>query len=286
MSTRRERAEPATSRSGDGIWAYCVTAGDRDLPTGHSGVHPNSTLQRVEHGGLAALVSRVPLAQFGEEALRDNLNDLEWLERVARAHEAVLEHALALTTIVPLRLCTIYEDESRVMRMLDQERDSLQAALDLLEGRQEWGVKVLVDRTSIEVAARSRSPEAAALEKDLESSSGGGAYIVQRRLERAVRDVADRLIEALAEDVHARLQDFADDAVLNAPQNRDLSRHEGEMVLNAAYLVETEKVQGLRELVDELRERHSDVGARLDLTGPWPPYNFVSGTATQGAALT
>ena len=47
------------------------------------------------------------------------------------------------------------------------------------------------------------------------------------------------------------------------------------MLLNAAYLVESAKVPRLHELVDELQEQHRGLGARLELTGPWPPYNFV-----------
>ena len=45
-------------------------------------------------GGLAALVSRVPLSEYGEEPVRARLEDPDWLEAKARAHEAVLEGAL------------------------------------------------------------------------------------------------------------------------------------------------------------------------------------------------
>jgi hypothetical protein len=219
----------------------------------------------------------VPLSEFGEEALRDNLNDLEWLERVARAHETVLDAALETATIVPLRLCTIFADEERVRGMLIDQRPSIVEALDRLAGREEWGVKLLVDRAAIEAAARERDSDAAALEHELETRSGGGAYIVQRRLERHVREVADRMETELAEDVHARFQDWADDAVLSPPQNPELSGHEGEMLLNGAYLFERSRVDRLRGLVTELEDRYRALGVRLELTGPWPPYNFVPG---------
>jgi hypothetical protein len=255
-----EDADP----SGDALWAYCVLKAGAPLPS--------AELQRVEHGDLVALVSRVPLAEFGEEPLRRNLNDLEWLERVARAHEAVLERALKSATIVPLRLCTIFADEDGVRRMLAREHAALADALERLEGRQEWGVKLIVERAALEEAARAEVPEG---EPEPETRGSGGAYMLGRRLERQVRAAADRLAEELAEDVHARLQDWATAAVLNPPQNRELSGHQGEMLLNGAYLVEDERVERLRALVSELEERHRELGARLELTGPWPPYNFV-----------
>jgi hypothetical protein len=265
---RQERRPPAPK--GDGLWAYCVTRAEDDPPEALAGVH-GATVERIESDGLAALVSRVPLAEFGEEPLRRNLNDLEWLERVAREHETALERVLEGTTLVPLRICTIFEDEEGVGRMLAEQRSAFATALEVLAGRDEWGVKLLLDRSALEAAAEERVPP----EEDLAARGAGGAYMLRRRQERQLRDVADRLAGELAEDVHARLQDWASDAVVNQPQNRDLSGHEGDMLLNAAYLVERAKVERLRELVEELQEQHRDLGARLELTGPWPPYNFV-----------
>ena len=273
----RAAAEPAVAAepgpAGDGVWAYCVTRAG--APPSIEGVH-GASVEPVEGDGLTAFVSRVPMAEFGEDPLRRNLNDLAWLERVAREHEAVLERALEAGTIVPLRICTIFEGEDGVARMLAGRRAALDAALDALEGRQEWGVKLIVDRAALERAAEAGMPPGSG--DEIESSSAGGAYMLRRRHERRVREAADRLAQDLAEDVHARVQDWATDAVVNPPQNPELSGHEGEMLLNAAYLVETAKVERLHELVAELGELHSDLGARLELTGPWPPYNFVPRT--------
>jgi Gas vesicle synthesis protein GvpL/GvpF len=278
------KAAPAKDGpSGEGLWAYCVLNADELLPTEVLGVD-GGTLERVEARDLAAVVSRVPLAEFGAAPLRHNLNDLAWLERVARAHEAVQERALAQTTIVPLRLCTIYESEQGVRDMLEREHDSLAEALDTLAGRQEWGVKVIADGERLAGAARSRDPEAAALEDELGARTGGGAYMLQRRLDRHVRDAADSLAMELAEQVQAQLQDWASDAVALPPQNPELSGHEGRMLLNGAYLVEADRVEGLRALVAELEERHRALGVRIELTGPWPPYNFVAGGGTAALA--
>jgi hypothetical protein len=246
-------------------------------PEEMQGVEPSASVERIEEGGVAALVSRVPRADYGEQPLRRNLNDLPWLERVARAHESVLERTLARSTIVPLRLCTLYGDEAGVRQMLERERTPLLEALEALDGRQEWAVKVLIDRERLVQEARGRSDEAAALEEELKARSGGGAYMLRRRLERHVRELADSLAAEVADQVHARLQDWAIDAVTRPPQNRELSGHEGEMLLNAAYLIDADRVDELRELVSDLESRHRDLGARIELSGPWPPYNFVAG---------
>ena len=268
--SRRDQAE------GHALWAYAVTRAGQALSGAPAGVDPGAPVERIVHGGLAVLASRVPLAEFGEDPLRENLNRLDWLERVARAHETVLEQALADGPIVPLRLCTIYSDEDGIRAMLDREEKHLTGTLDRLAGRQEWGVKLLLDRDTLARAARERSPEIAGLEEERLGRSGGGAYMIGRKVDRRMAELTHQLATEVAEDVHARLEDCTEDSVLNPPQNRELSGYEGEMLLNGAYLVESSRTEELRDVLTRLEERHSAFGARLELTGPWPPYNFAS----------
>jgi hypothetical protein len=265
-------APPAPPDTRELLWAYCVLREGDDVPAAMDGI-TGRPVERIQADGLAALVSLIPAAEFGAEPLTRNLNDLVWLERVARGHEAVLDAVLAQSTIVPLRMCTIFESEPGVREMLDRQSDSLGAALDALEGRLEWAVKVLVDRDRLMDAAQPQSSEA---EKGGPVGEGG-AYLQRRRDERGTREAASRLAADTAQQVHARLQDWAIDARTRPAQNRELSGHEGEMVLNAAYLVERERTEELHQIVAELEQHHRGLGARIELTGPWPPYNFVPG---------
>ena len=241
------------------------------MPTGLPGL--GSDVERIEHDGLAALISHVPAAEYGEEVLPGSLNDLPWLESVARAHETVLERAGQHATIVPLRLCTIFVDAAGVRRMLGENRPALEAALDRLDGRQEWAVKLLFDAEDTTAESKTHDPSG--------DFGTGTAYLLERRAEREARAAAERLGRELAEDVHARLQDWAIDAVVNPPQSRQLSGHAGDMLLNGAYLVEADRADELRLLVSELQERHYAAGARLELAGPLPPFNFVAQPGTE-----
>jgi hypothetical protein len=276
MPAPPDRPAAAPLPTGEIVWAYCVVRAQDAPPVEIEGV-AGGRVERIEAHGLAALVGRVPAAHFTAEPLREHLNDLAWLEEVARAHEAVLQQAFAAATIVPLRLCTLYESDEGVRRMLDHERAMLIDALDRLQGLQEWGVKVIVDPERLAHAAGEASPQAATYEQELAQRTGGGAYMLRRRLERHVRERADALASDVAAAVHARLQDWAVDAVARPAQNRELSGHDGEMLLNAAYLVEAQRVDGLHALADELEDDHAHLGARIELTGPWPPFNFVEG---------
>jgi hypothetical protein len=283
----QRHTEPGQSRPdepGELAWAYCVLRADDAWPSDLQGVAPDGAVHAVRNGDLIALVSPVPRAEFAAEPLRRNLNDMGWLEQVARAHERVLDQTLQLSTIVPLSMCTLYEGPERVREVLVREHDAFAEALKALEGRWEWAVKVLVDgdRLLAAVGRDADTGETSTVERH--PSGEGGAYMARRRRERQNREAANALAAQIAEHVHARLQDWALDAVTRPAQNPQLSGHHGRMVLNAAYLVERERTAALRELVADLEQRHADLGAQIEITGPWPPYNFVS--ADGAAAIT
>jgi hypothetical protein len=262
---------------GELLWAYCVVPADTQAPDELPGVDRRFHVERIAVGPLAALVSRVPAAEFGAAALRANLNQLDWLERVARAHEAVLEWVLQDTPVVPLRLCTVYSDTDGVRRMLEQERAVLTEALKVVVGRQEWAAKLLVDPERLRAHARASSSEAASMEADLDGLGEAAAYMLRRRLERHVREVAGGVADRVASDLLDRLEYSGIEFVTRPPQNRELSGHEGEMLLNAACLVDPAGLERLREQCAQLEAAHEAVGASVELTGPWPPYNFVLG---------
>ena len=233
-----------------------------------AGTHAPEGLTYVGHGPVAAAVAPVSLAEFGEEALAEHLNDREWLERQARAHEDVLQRVSATTSVVPFRFGAIYRDRADVEALLRDRRDELVAALERVRGRVELGVKVWADRAR--VAAEEREAPAAS----------GRAYL-ERRLQQ--QDRAQRVSSLLAEAarmVHGRLVARAVEGVANRPQPRELTGRDEPMILNGAYLVSADDGSFAVE-VEALRAEHADGGLTFELTGPWPPYNFVSSEVTE-----
>jgi gas vesicle protein GvpL/GvpF len=253
----------------DGVWVYCIVAGGVPSPpavTGVAGAEP----VLVQGGELAALTGAVPLSEFGEAPLREHMNDLAWLERTVRAHEAVLESMLDRGPLVPMRICTIYRDVEQVRAMLESRTPAFREALARLSGKDEWGVKIVVQRVRLEDHARSRTAEA-----DDVAGSEGVAYVARKKLAAAVRGEADRILDAVVRETHARLEEWSAGSVVLPAQNRELAGYDGDMVFNAAYLVEHERVHNFSRLLDELRTQYGPVGFGFELTGPWPAYNFA-----------
>jgi hypothetical protein len=254
-------APPAQTAGAATAWyLYGVVPAGSSSAEGRSGI-ASEPVEAVVEGDVAALVGRVPLDEFGQEPLREHLNDRGWLEQAARAHEQVLEAALAAAAIVPFRLATLYESEDRLRAFLAQRHAELAELLRRLDGKVELGVKGYFDRARFAPAGSS-------------DPASGRAYLVQRQRERKLDEEAAAFAAECASASHERLAAAADDARRNPPQAPELSGRKEPMLLNGAYLVGRGE-RGVHEATAELEERYGARGVTYELTGPWPPYNFV-----------
>lgn len=216
-------------------WLYGVTLGG-DAPA-VPGVddHP---VRVVREGELSALVSSVPLSRFDADVLRRELEDLDRVEALARAHDRVVE---AAPDVLPARLCTLYESPEAVAGMLRAEHEGLRSALERLAGKVELGVKAY---------ARPEEQRARA--------SSGADYLARKGAKREASASLDATLEA----IHARLSEAAEGSVVNHPRDS---------LFNGAYLVADQ--ERFAALVASLADEH---GVDLQLTGPWAPYHFVA----------
>ncbi len=230
----------------------------------------------VASGAVAAAVSPVPGEEFSEAALRTRLEDLAWLEATARAHHVVIETLAARTTVLPLRLATVYLDDRRVAEMLAGRQEVFVALLDRFAGHVEWGVKVYAD-------AQSASEPLPAEQGGLaEESDPGRAYLRRRRQHHQEREGVWRSAEEAVRRTEQRARGLAVQRARHRPQQGALAHVPGENIANDAYLVP-------RHLSEEFRDRmlHAAdglAGVRVEVTGPWAPYSFTAPPEREGAS--
>jgi hypothetical protein len=250
---------------GRGRYLFAVT---RNVSRGGlSGVtgFSEAPLEVVEHRGLQAVVCDVDLTEFGEGALARNLEDLTWLEQVARTHHDVVHAVAATGTAAPMRLVTIYTDDDSVRRRLDEVGDALTESLDRVEGRHEWSVKAYV------------VPGATPSHPDPEATSGGGAgaaYLQRKRAQADRRRAAGENAARTADLVYDTLARQAVAGRRLTPQDPRLTGRPELMTLNAAYLVGEADAEAFRAAVAEVAETHPDL--KVETEGPWPPYSFAT----------
>lgn len=266
-------------------WVYAVVAAGGAAPavTGVAG----ERVRLVECGRLAAVVGTVDLPA-GDDPLQQRLRDAGWLEHAARRHHEVVAACAHAGATAPLRLATVYRDELRVREMLHRHAATLQQCLEVVAGREEWGVQAYLLRpepTAEPAAPAPASPRPVPAASAPAVAPGqrpsdpapaapgpGTAYLWRRRAEHAARRAARNAVAAAVDHIHAELSKLAAAARHQTPAGGGYASQPAP-VLNASYLVDADLAGRFRDEVRRLDLAHDHLAMRL--TGPWPAYSFV-----------
>jgi hypothetical protein len=246
-------------------YVYCAVHADRKPNLGRAPAGPPGLGEpRVLDGGrgLWLVVADAPLSRYDEASIQRGLHDLEWLSRCAVAHEAVVEYCLRAQAVVPMKLFTIFETDARALAEIGRKREQLDRSLRRVAGRREWGVRIRAVPPLGEPSAR-----------PLKRPKTGASYLA------AKKQVHDATRE-LAVNGHARVnRAFTTLAALAADAQRHPPTAGGSqttrLLLDAAFLVANRGIARFRTATRRMARDLSRDGYAVEVTGPWPPYNFI-----------
>src|SRR5919201_6342781 len=260
------------------LYVYCVGERgalaplfDDELP---GAIEGESDLELVGDE-LAAVASRVPLADYGEGALEARLADAAWTATRALRHERVVEHFARRAAVAPLRFGTIYLRRESVGRMLEERGAQLRSVLRRLGGREEWGLNLFIERARLREEVAHVSPRLRELSARADSSSPGQAYLLRKKIEALRDEEARSETKRVTAEVESRLA-AASEGAARLRVLKDEATEQGELAARFAFLVPRRRFEEFRRAAERLAEEHAPLGFRFELTGPWPAYNFVS----------
>jgi hypothetical protein len=255
--------------AGGALYVYGIVPAEvRPALHGAPSVEAGAPVELVGAERFSVLVSRVSSSLFADA--NGGGEDLAWLEAPVRAHQEVLERALASGPVIPMRFGTVVADEAALVAYVDERREGLLATLSELEGKREWGVKVVADWERLRERLREEGERAEAA-----PLSEGAAYLARKRDDRRLEERLEAFTADVADRIHVELAGLAVRAATVAQVLAPLDDRR-KLLLNAAYLVDVDREEAFRRTVDDLRRRFADGGIGLALSGPWPPYSFVA----------
>jgi hypothetical protein len=268
-----------TEQNKTGYYVYCVAesvaADQLDVASFPVGIEEDAKLTWVAANELAALSSVVPLDSYGEDALAEHLSDATWTAVRAMRHETVVEHVAKRTSVVPLRFGTIYLERAGIERMLTEKGRALARIIERLRGREEWGVNVYSDRATLMASITSVSPRLRELVQQAEAASPGQAYLMQKKIEALRVDETRVALNRIIDEIEKSLREQAEDAKSLRILKVEATEH-GELKAKFAFLVKRAEFEEFRAAAERMAQDYVSAGVRLELTGPWPAYNFSS----------
>jgi hypothetical protein len=261
-------------------YLYCIaeSAVAAQLPVDSlpMAIEESSKLEWISGNTLAALASQVPRATYSEENLADHLTDATWTAIRAMRHETVVEYVAKRATVIPLRFGTIYLERSGVEQMLTTQSRELESIIEQLRGREEWGVNIFVDRAVLLSSITSVSPVLRDLVQRAEQAPPGQSYLMQKKIEALKVDEARAAVNRIVDQIEESLKEQTDDARRLRILKVETTEH-GELKAKFAFLVKRAAFEEFRDAAERLAQEHQPAGIRLELTGPWPVYNFCTG---------
>lgn len=264
-----------TSDTAQRLYVYAIGAADIAAPTQIAGF--GGPLIVVRRHGLGAVVGRVrPSARPDQRHASETSETADEAsdgdaptasgENLLR-HEATVEAICAGAAALPVRFGVVLPGIAAVERALERQRDTLRADLLRIGDKVEMGVIALWNPAASQKDAENEAEEAPTADQRAEPRPGL-AYLRARQAQyqrsATLRARAERLGDAL--DAELRPTPLQTQRAL-CPSPR--------LALRAVHLLERAQVGAFGEAFDAARRRHA-AEARLLLSGPWPPYSFVT----------
>ena len=241
---------------GSACYVYAIVGRDTPLPAADTGIAAD--LAMVSWRDLAAVTGRT-----GD-------GDAPLTVEAVLHHETIVEAVRRQGPSLPVRFGTVFRDATSVEAALSERYETLAADLERL------GDKVELSLTALWATPSSDDAPARAAREEEGAPAGrsaGARYLHARaaafRRDDALKERACRVASEL-ELVLGGLALEQRESLLPTPR----------VALRTSYLLEPAGVGAFQAAVETVRGTRAEL--RILLTGPWPPYSFVSRTAAEG----
>jgi len=256
----------------DLIYVYCILNNPVELIRDIDSMG----LKSLVFDNFSVIVKTVSESEFSEENLKRNLSDIQWLESNVRDHLAVINRFMESNTLIPFNFGTIYQSTESLKKFITDYSDSLKENFLHVGGKEEWAVKIYCDRKSLSDRIDELSTDAAALEEQIMASSPGKAFLLKRKKADLIENETDRLCKHYGQKYYDEFKILSESTCLNNLLPKELTGRMDTMIFNGAFLVSKNKVSDFKSTAELLRTKYGSICFIIEITGPWPPFSFIS----------
>ncbi len=239
-------------RVNSAIYLYGVTHDAGKKRVRALGVDGSAAVETVPCAGFTCWISRVERREFADE-LSKNMENLEWLAAAGVRHQRVVADIGAHATVLPARFGTVFLSDRSLQEDIGKRKRALADSFKRIANTDEWGVKVFLRH----------QPQPAAF-----TAASGTDYLRKKATAQQVKArTLDKEVEAFAGAL-ARLADGI------APGGK-VSSGQRDLEWSASFLLRRSRKKQWQQVLDRFARKWRG-RRRIECTGPWPPYSFVS----------
>jgi len=241
------------------FYLYGVTQSRPTKAISQVGVDLQSPVEPIECQRVICWISRVSADDF-ETSLTRNMENLDWLATASVAHQRAIQAIAQHADILPARFGTVFRDQESLGAHIQQHLKQISSDFKRLKDAEEWGVKVF-----------EAAPTATAVPK----VSSGKEYLMAKAALLPKKKSTQIPAEEMA-NFQSALSGIIQES---APAGRISSGQRG-LVFQTSVLVKRGNRRRFESVLKKFSRKWAET-RRIECTGPWPPYSFVSQDSNQ-----
>lgn len=211
-------------------------------------------VEPIADGEYLCWASRVSRQEFADN-LQKNMEDLEWLAACSIRHQKVLSEIGEVTQVLPARFGTVFLSPDSLLADFREKLPKLGEVFERISNADEWGVKIFGTAPSRPAAAV--------------TATSGVDYLRQKSA--ALQNASAGRHDEEADQFGEELSTFSEASV---PGGKASSGQPG-LIWSGSFLVKRSQKKRFDQVLKRYAERWAGT-RRIDVSGPWPPYSFVS----------
>jgi len=249
-------------------YVYGIVRGETTQSLGPVGIDNAPVYTFPAGGGLCAVIHYCTPEAY-------NSPDVETAGKWLFAHQEVLEKVQEqFGTVLPMGFNNIVfveeQDPRKIMKdWLSEKNQHFSSLLQLLEGKQEFGVKLLVEEEALKKSVLEEDEQLQQIRREMEKEPEGVRYMYVEKLERAVSEALEQKATSYFKEIYGTIQELCEDVQVEKTSKPPAGKR---IIASLSCLVKEEKVEQLGQVLSGFDRRE---GLLVDFTGPWPPYSFV-----------
>jgi hypothetical protein len=256
------------------IYTYCITKGieKNKVITECKSVSGMNLVEILSFDGIQSVYSLVSSSEFDKEAVKLQLENLEWVTEKAFAHEGIIVEIMQKFATLPMRFLTIYETKDNLLEFMKTYYSKILKNLEIAENNVEFGMKIYCNK---EILKTSISEESEIKEeRDIIALKPKGiAYMLNKKLDDKIETNIENNLNANVQDIYRRIKILSEEVKIKESDEDIVGSVE--RVANIALLINKDSQQKLISEIEILNEEYMNMGYHIEQTGPWPIYNFI-----------
>ena len=257
------------------IYLYSIVPYDYIIPLDILGMDNINNLYYIEHEDIKAIVSKVPLEDFSEEAFAQNVENMEWLKQKAILHSNIINQLFSkASSFIPVKFGTIYLCEESAYIFLRDNYQIMKEALQKVKEKEEWGIKLYCDLNKF-IETEMVNEKKSVLEQT-SNISKGAQYFLQKKLSGTIENMAKSKVFTISQKIFDEFSASYFEGKLNKILSKEATGRSLDMYMNSVFLIHKDNVVKFKQTAENYKNDYRSIGINIELIGPWPPYNFCS----------